>query len=40
MLLFPVVIQAGINGSIADPLSLQPSGGSVAIGTVSPETLC
>jgi hypothetical protein len=29
-------IQAGINGSIADPLTLQPQGGNVGIGIISP----
>ena len=29
-------IQAGFNGTIADPLSLQPSGGNVGIGTTNP----
>jgi hypothetical protein len=33
---FSAWMQAGLNGAISDPLSLQPLGGNVGIGTISP----
>jgi len=33
---YPVFIQVGDNGLYADPLSLQPLGGNVGIGTTTP----